>query len=97
VAIDWRQLFRAVRTVLRCAKPSISPFVDFRQRQSGVRRTSLTLQGVKEVAMNFLTLVVIVATLATVAALALGISSMVCDGEIAQFDRENWMASRVFL
>jgi len=47
--------------------------------------------------MNVLTLAVIVATLATVAALALGISSMVRDGEIAHFDSEHWMASRVFL
>jgi phosphate starvation-inducible membrane PsiE len=41
--------------------------------------------------------VVIVATLATVAALALGISSMVRDGQVAHFDSEHWMASRVFL
>jgi len=47
--------------------------------------------------MNFLTLVVLVATLATIAALALGISSMVRDGEIAHFDSEHWMASRVIL
>jgi lysylphosphatidylglycerol synthetase-like protein (DUF2156 family) len=51
----------------------------------------------KEVAVNFLTLVVLVATLATIAALALGISSMVRDGEIAHFDSEHWMASRVVL
>ena len=47
--------------------------------------------------MTFLTLVVIVTTLATFAALVLGISSMVCDHEIAHFDSEHWMASRVFL
>jgi len=47
--------------------------------------------------MNFLTLVVIVATLATIVALGLGISSMVRDGEIAHFDSEHWMASRVVL
>ena len=47
--------------------------------------------------MNFLTLVVIVAMFATIAALALGISSMVRDGEIAHFDSEHWMASRVVL
>lgn len=47
--------------------------------------------------MHFLTIVVIAATLATVAALALGISSMVRDGEIAHFDSEHWMASRVVL
>jgi hypothetical protein len=47
--------------------------------------------------MNFLTLVVIVATLATIVALGLGISSMVRDGEIARFDSEHWMASRVVL
>jgi hypothetical protein len=45
--------------------------------------------------MNFFTIVVIVAMLATVAALALGISSMVREGEIAHFDREHWMAARV--
>ena len=47
--------------------------------------------------MNFLTVVIIVATLATIAALALGITSMVRDGEIAHFDSEHWMASRVVL
>jgi hypothetical protein len=47
--------------------------------------------------MNFLTIVVIVATLATVATLALGISSMVRDGEVAHLDSEHWMASRVVL
>jgi hypothetical protein len=39
--------------------------------------------------MNFLTVVVIVTILATVAALALGITSMVRDGEIAHFDSEH--------
>jgi len=47
--------------------------------------------------MNFLTLVLVVATLATIAALALGISSMVRDGEVAHFDSEHWMASRIVL
>jgi hypothetical protein len=47
--------------------------------------------------MTFLSLVVIVATLATIATLVLGISSMVCDHEIARFDSEHWMASRVLL
>jgi hypothetical protein len=51
----------------------------------------------KEVAVNFLTLVLIVAMLATLGALALGISSMVRDGEVAHFDSEHWMASRIFL
>jgi hypothetical protein len=51
----------------------------------------------KEVAMNFLRLVLVVATLATIAALALGISSMVRDGEVAHFDSEHWMASRIVL
>ena len=47
--------------------------------------------------MSFLTVLVVVATLATIAALALGISSMVRGGEIAHVDSEHWMASRVVL
>ena len=47
--------------------------------------------------MNFLTLVIVVATLSTVAALGLGIFSMVRNGEVAHFDSEHWMASRVAL
>jgi len=47
--------------------------------------------------MRFLTLILFVATAATVGALALGISSMVRDGEVGQFDSEHWMAVRIFL
>jgi hypothetical protein len=47
--------------------------------------------------MSFLPLVVIVATLATIATLVLGIASMVHDGESGRFDSEHWMAYRVFL
>lgn len=47
--------------------------------------------------MSFLTLLVIVATLATIATLVLGICSMVYDGESGRFDSEHWMAYRVFL
>jgi hypothetical protein len=49
--------------------------------------------------MNFvLTSLVVVATLATVAALALGIMSMVYNGgESSPFDDEHWMAYRVIL
>jgi hypothetical protein len=45
--------------------------------------------------MSFLTLMVIVAMVATIAALALGVSSMVREG--GQLDSEHWMAIRVFL
>jgi len=44
-----------------------------------------------------LTTLVVVATLATVAALALGIMSMVYNGEASPFDDEHWMAYRVIL
>ena len=49
--------------------------------------------------MSFvLTSLVVVATLATVAALALGIMSMVYNGgEAGPFDDEHWMAYRVVL
>jgi Hypoxia induced protein conserved region len=47
--------------------------------------------------MSFLTLMVIVAMVATIAALALGVSSMVRDGEVGHLDSEHWMAIRVFL
>ncbi|HET7097521.1 MAG TPA: HIG1 domain-containing protein [Casimicrobiaceae bacterium] len=49
--------------------------------------------------MSFvLTSLVVVATLATVAALALGIMSMVYNGaEASPFDDEHWMAYRVIL
>jgi Hypoxia induced protein conserved region len=45
--------------------------------------------------MSFLTLMVIVAMVGTIAALALGVSSMVREG--GQLDSEHWMAIRVFL
>ena len=44
-----------------------------------------------------LTSLVVLATLATVAALALGIMSMVFNGEASPFDDEHWMAYRVIL
>jgi Hypoxia induced protein conserved region len=47
--------------------------------------------------MSFLTSLVIVATLATIATLILGICSMVYHGESGRFDSEHWMAYRVFL
>jgi hypothetical protein len=48
--------------------------------------------------MSFLlTLLVVVATLATVATLFIGIWSMVYDGEDSPFDSEHWMAYRVGL
>ena len=48
--------------------------------------------------MSFLlTLLIIVATLATIATLFLGIWSMVYNGESGPFDSEHWMAYRVFL
>lgn len=47
--------------------------------------------------MSFLTIVVIVAMFATIAALGLGISSMVRDGEVGHLSSEQWMATRVFL
>lgn len=47
--------------------------------------------------MSFVTLMVIAAMVATIAALALGVSSMVRDGEVGHLDSEHWMAIRVFL
>lgn len=47
--------------------------------------------------MSFLIIMVIVAMVATVAALAIGISSMVRDGEVGHLSSEQWMATRVFL
>ena len=48
--------------------------------------------------MSFLILsLVVVATLATIATLILGISSMVYDAEKGPFDSEHWMAYRVVL
>jgi hypoxia induced protein len=47
--------------------------------------------------MSFLTLTVTVALLATVGALAFGVSSMVRDGEVGHVDSEHWMGIRVFL
>jgi len=40
---------------------------------------------------------VITAMVATIAALALGVSSMVRNGEVGHLDSEHWMAIRVFL
>ncbi len=45
----------------------------------------------------FVTLLVIVATLATFATLALGIASMIYHGEDGPFDSEHWMRYRVVL
>ena len=48
--------------------------------------------------MSFLlTSLVIVATLATIATLVLGICSMVYNGESSPFDSEHWMRYRVAL
>lgn len=47
--------------------------------------------------MGLFTFVVLAATVATVAALALGISSMVKNGEVAHVDSEHWMMRRVGL
>jgi hypothetical protein len=47
--------------------------------------------------MSFLTLIVVVATVATVGSLVFGISSMVRDGTVAHVDSEHWMALRVLL
>lgn len=48
--------------------------------------------------MSFiLTSLVVVATLATVATLVIGICSMVYNGENSPFDDEHWMAYRVIL
>ena len=47
--------------------------------------------------MSFATLVVTVAMVATVGALAFGVSSMVRDGEVGHLDSEHWMAVRVLL
>ena len=47
--------------------------------------------------MSFVTLMVITAMVATIAALALGVSSMVRNGEVGHLDSEHWMAIRVFL
>ena len=48
--------------------------------------------------MSFvLTSLVVVATLATIATLVLGICSMVYNGESSPFDDEHWMVYRVIL
>jgi hypothetical protein len=47
--------------------------------------------------MSFVTLMVIVAMVATLGALAFGVSSMVRDGEVGHLDSEHWMAIRVLL
>lgn len=48
--------------------------------------------------MSFLlTSLVVVATLATIATLVLGIWSMVYNGESGPFDSAHWMGYRVFL
>ncbi len=47
--------------------------------------------------MSFVTLMVTVAMVATIGALAFGVSSMVRDGEVGRLDGEHWMAIRVFL
>ena len=47
--------------------------------------------------MSFLTVLVIVAMIATVAALAFGVGSMVRNGEEGPLDSEHWMAARVLL
>lgn len=47
--------------------------------------------------MSFATLVVTVAMVATIGALAFGVSSMVRDGEVGHLDSEHWMAIRVLL
>lgn len=47
--------------------------------------------------MSFLTVLIIVATVATIATLFLGIWSMVFGGESGPFDSEHWMTYRVYL
>ncbi|HEX8009852.1 MAG TPA: HIG1 domain-containing protein [Casimicrobiaceae bacterium] len=47
--------------------------------------------------MSFVALLVSVAVVATIGALAFGVSSMVRDGEVGHLDGEHWMAIRVFL
>jgi hypothetical protein len=47
--------------------------------------------------MNFLTLVVAVAVLATIMTLVFGVASMVRNGEVGQLDGEHWMGMRVLL
>ena len=47
--------------------------------------------------MSFLTLMVTVALVATIGALAFGVSSMVRDGEVGHVDSEHWMEIRVLL
>ena len=48
--------------------------------------------------MGFLTVLIIVATLGTIATLVLGLWSMVYgDGESGRFDSEHWMAYRIIL
>ena len=47
--------------------------------------------------MSFLTALVIVATLATIAALVMGLWSMVYGSDSGPFDSEHWMAYRVIL
>jgi hypothetical protein len=48
--------------------------------------------------MGFLTVLIIVATLGTIATLVLGLWSMVYgDGESGRFDSEHWMVYRIIL
>jgi hypothetical protein len=47
--------------------------------------------------MSFVTLMVIVAMVATIGSLIFGVSSMVRDGEVGHLDSEHWMAIRVVL
>lgn len=49
----------------------------------------------QEVAMGLFTFVLLAATVATVVALVLGISSMAKGGEVAHLDSEHWMMRRV--
>jgi hypothetical protein len=47
--------------------------------------------------MSFVTLMVTVAMVATIGALAFGVSSMVRNGEVGHLNSEHWMAIRVLL
>lgn len=47
--------------------------------------------------MSFVTLIVTVVMVATLGALAFGVSSMVRDGEVGHLDSEHWMTIRVIL
>ena len=48
--------------------------------------------------MGFLTVLIVVATLGTIATLVLGLWSMVYgDGESGRFDSEHWMTYRIVL